>query len=424
MKKRILVRGPAMTQSGYGEHARFVLRALRSREDLFDIYLSPISWGQTNWIWEDGEERRWMDSLVHKTAVYRKHGGIFDISVQVTIPNEWQRIAPKNIGVTAGLEMSKVSPEWLKKSHEIDKIITISEHSKDTYKNTTYSAKTPTGEPVELGCGAPIEIVRYPVKDVDPDENFKLDLEHEKNFLTVAQWGPRKNIENLVKWFIEEFSSDDVGLILKLNMAKNCLLDREACIRTLRQNFGDLLKSAKCSVYLLHGSLTEEQMTSLYIDERVKLYVTATHGEGFGLPIFEAAYNGLPIIAPDWSGHIDFLRAPTQVKKRGRKVTKVRPAFVRVDYKVQQIPPHVAWEGVVTPDSSWCVPDEVSLKRKMRESLRDIGRLNSQAKKLQVHLEKEYSQENQYAKMCAAISDSAADESWLDDIDDIIQEYE
>ena len=97
MKKRILVRGPALTQSGYGEHARFVLRSLRSREDLFDIYFDPISWGQTNWTWEDTEERRWFDTLVQKTVAYRRHGGIFDISVQVTIPNEWQPLAAKNI---------------------------------------------------------------------------------------------------------------------------------------------------------------------------------------------------------------------------------------------------------------------------------------------------------------------------------------
>ena len=39
MKKKILVRGPALSQTGYGEQCRFALRALRSREDLFDIHL-------------------------------------------------------------------------------------------------------------------------------------------------------------------------------------------------------------------------------------------------------------------------------------------------------------------------------------------------------------------------------------------------
>ena len=50
MKKKILVRGPALSMSGYGEQTRFALRALRAYEDLFDIYLIPVGWGKTGWI--------------------------------------------------------------------------------------------------------------------------------------------------------------------------------------------------------------------------------------------------------------------------------------------------------------------------------------------------------------------------------------
>mgnify|MGYP001346800657 CR=1 FL=1 len=37
MQKSILLKAPLLTRSGYGEQARFALRALKSREDLFDI---------------------------------------------------------------------------------------------------------------------------------------------------------------------------------------------------------------------------------------------------------------------------------------------------------------------------------------------------------------------------------------------------
>ena len=43
MRKSVLVRGPALTQSGYGEHTRFVLRALRAQEDKFDIHVLPTT---------------------------------------------------------------------------------------------------------------------------------------------------------------------------------------------------------------------------------------------------------------------------------------------------------------------------------------------------------------------------------------------
>ena len=42
MKKKILLKGPLLTRSGYGEQARFALRSLRSREDLFDIYMESL----------------------------------------------------------------------------------------------------------------------------------------------------------------------------------------------------------------------------------------------------------------------------------------------------------------------------------------------------------------------------------------------
>lgn len=44
MRKKIIVKCPSMSQSGYGEQARFALRALREKEDLFDIYLINIPW--------------------------------------------------------------------------------------------------------------------------------------------------------------------------------------------------------------------------------------------------------------------------------------------------------------------------------------------------------------------------------------------
>ena len=126
MRVKAIVRGPALSQSGYGEHTRFVLRSLKTREDLFDIYLENVGWGQTSWLWEDNEERLWLDSILMKTLVYRQQGGQFDVSLQVCIPNEWQKLAPINIGCTAGIETTIISPEWVKSCFVVDKIIVVS----------------------------------------------------------------------------------------------------------------------------------------------------------------------------------------------------------------------------------------------------------------------------------------------------------
>ena len=112
MKKKIYVKAPVLSQSGYGEQARFALRALRSREDLFEIYVQPIPWGQTGWVWEDSEFRRWLDKRIEETTKLAQQNLLTaDISLQVTIPNEFQIICPVNIGYTAGIETTKVAPE-------------------------------------------------------------------------------------------------------------------------------------------------------------------------------------------------------------------------------------------------------------------------------------------------------------------------
>ena len=93
MRQKVILKGPVLTRSGYGEQARFALRALQSREDLFDIYIQPLSWGATTWISEQTEERASIDSLIKKTIGFLQQGGKFDMSLQITIPNEFEKMA-------------------------------------------------------------------------------------------------------------------------------------------------------------------------------------------------------------------------------------------------------------------------------------------------------------------------------------------
>jgi len=88
MKKKVLLVGPILTQTGYGEHARFVYRALKSEKDIFDIYVHPVNWGHSAWLWEDNEERHEIDALIAKTMLWRQQGGQFDMTLMVTIPSE------------------------------------------------------------------------------------------------------------------------------------------------------------------------------------------------------------------------------------------------------------------------------------------------------------------------------------------------
>ena len=143
MRKKVLVKGPALSLSGYGEQARFALRCLREHEDKFDIFLVNIPWGKTGWTVEQSEETEWLTQLMAKTHGYIQQKGPFDISIQVTIPNEFEKIAPINIGYTAGIETTKVSPQWIDKARLMDKIIVVSNHSKQVFDLTEYKLQHP-----------------------------------------------------------------------------------------------------------------------------------------------------------------------------------------------------------------------------------------------------------------------------------------
>ena len=207
----------------------------------------------------------WIKKLLTKTHNYSlqsNNAPHFDMSLQITIPNEFEKICPVNIGYTAGIETTKVSPHWIEKSNIMDRIVVISRHSKEVFENTSYLAQNnQTGEKFNLKLNVPIEYCNYGVRNIEK-KALDIDFKTSFNFLSVAQWGPRKNIEATISNFIKEFFQDnDVGLVIKTNIVKNNLVDKIATQKKIealiQQTKNDIKKEIKCKIYLLHGSLSE-----------------------------------------------------------------------------------------------------------------------------------------------------------------------
>ena len=421
-KKRVLVVGPILTQTGYGEHARFMWRALKSRPDLFDVFVSAINWGNSGWLWEDSEERKQIDEDIGRTQHWAQQGGTFDTTLMVTIPQEWPnyRAAPHNVGVTAGVETSKISELWVQSTEAVDKILLTSNFSKEVFEKTSYVTQHPqTGEKIVSKVNVPMEVVNYPVKEYEKTD-LNLNLTTDFNFLTVAQWGARKNIENTVQWFVEEFIDQEVGLVLKLQMLnggqRDKVFTRESLEKILKQ-----YPDRKCKVYLLHGYISDAEMHSLYTHPKIKALISLSHGEGFGLPLFEAAYSGLPVLTHDWGGQTDFLMMDKKSKKG--KVSK-RPFYANVDYDLSTIQPAVVWENVLLEDSQWAYPKQGSYKMKLRDVYKNFNRYRSQAKKLKKFLVEEFSKEKQYERVVDNICDKEYMEmtQWFEELSEEIVE--
>ena len=379
-----------MSASGYGEMSRFALDVLKDHQDKFDIYANVINWGQTGWLHEETDTYKLINQLRMKTEQYNQACGgkpQFDVSLQITIPNEWKRMAPVNIGYTAGIETTHISPAWLEPSQQMDRIVTISNFSRDVFLNTIFQDQAGN----QLKVTTPIDVVHFPVRDMN-ETQLELDLPSQFNFLTVNQWGPRKNMELLISAFVDEFRHEDVGLVIKTNQANDSLMDRERIEGALKM----LLASKgerKCRVHLVHGRLSRDEMDGLYKHSKVKAFVTATHGEGFGMPIFEAVQARLPVVATDWSGHLDFL---TMKDEQG----KDKKMFAKVDYELKPIDQAHVWQGVLEAGTSWAYPNAGSLKSRMREVYKDYGRFKSWSKKLNTWVRSEFAEDKVCDKFC------------------------
>lgn len=408
MKKKVFVRGPVLSQSGYGEQARFALRALKSREDLFDVYIQPVPWGQTGWVWEKSEFREWVDERITATHVLSQQKQLNpDISLQITIPNEFQKLCPINIGYTAGIETTKVSPAWLQKGNEMDKILVVSNHAKETYVNTVAQAQNQqTGEVIPYKLEVPVEVVHETTPRATPEDIPGVNLDYDFNFLMVSQIGPRKNFHNALQWWVEEFIDQEVGLVVKANIRCNSVTDWTH-LETTVQNLLSKYPERKCKVYLLHGDLTSGQMTGLYTNPKIKAMVNIAHGEGFGLPLFEAAREGLPVVTIGWSGQMDFLS------------TTEGNHFQEVDFTIQPIQQEVVWNGVLEKDSMWAYADQGSYKMALRKVYKAHDEAQERAQEAKKNIEENFNEEKLFAGFVDAMLGEQIDvDSWLAELEE------
>jgi len=316
IKPFLLFRGPVKTRSGYGAHSRDLLESLY-KMDLFNIKIDSCSWGSTplTALEEGNEFHNWINENIITNLPDQP-----EIYVQVTVPNEFQRVGKFNIGVTAGIETTVAPKNWVDGCNRMDHIITTSTFSRDVLLQTVYNeTENTTGKLIKqyriekpvsvLFEGVDISIFNNKYKGID------VDITEDFAYLFVGHWlkgdtgQDRKDVGMLIRCFIEAFKDEEVkpALVLKTSSATFSVRQRE----DFRKKIEDIVKLSKTdtppSIYLLFGELTNEEMNELYNHPKIKAMVSITKGEGFGRPLLEFTMTGKPVIASNWSGHKDFL---------------------------------------------------------------------------------------------------------------------
>lgn len=403
---------PVTTLSGYGARSRDIATAL-IKSGKYDVKIFPTRWGATpqNALnTEDTDHAEILKCILPNQQIPRQP----DIFIQITVPNEFQKVGRYNIGITAGIETTLASGEWIEGCNRMDLVLASSEHAKKVLLESKWG-KYDENTKQQVGaveCTTPVEVL---FEGVDIEKYFQTKEIHKSiddqlkqvkepfAFLFVGHWltgdigQDRKDVGMLIKVFLETFKKkathNQPALILKTSRADFSPIDKRHMLAQIESIYKTVQGNNLPNVYLLHGDLSDEEMNSLYNHPKIKAHITFTKGEGFGRPLAEASLSVKPIIAPNYSGHTDFLKHATLL---AGQMTKVHPS--------------AAWDRVILQEAEWFTVDYGYASAVMNDVVENYKNYEINSKKQATYIKKELTLEKMGEKLIAILDEKAPKE--------------
>ena len=256
-------------------------------------------------------------------------------------------------------EYGRIPPAWVEPiNRQVDEVWVASRHVFETFVASGVSPEKVWLVPL----GADMAVF----KPEGPAMNLKTDKKFRFLFVGGTIW--RKGIDVLLKGYCAAFNrADDVCLVIK-DMGANSFYKGQCAgdaIARLQQ------QPSAPEVLYLTDDLSEQEMARLY--RSCHCLVHPYRGEGFGLPVAEAAACGLPVIVSSGGATDDFVP-----QESGYFVATRRAAFRLHEFDVD----------------GWVLEPEVqSVARYMRWVFTKEEERRSKAAQLSAHVRKNFSWE-------------------------------
>ena len=377
-KPTLVVSCPIDTYSGYGARARDFVQSIIDT-DKYDVKILSQRWGGTRFGYLKDHSNESLASRIIPQLTQQP-----DIWIQITVPNEFQKIGKYNIGVTAGIETTLCDPTWIQGCNNMDLILVSSQHAKKVFEESKFNMQdNQTGQitgTVELQTRVEVLFEGANTDKYGPlswPTKLQLDeIDEMFCYLVVGHWLPgelgedRKNIGYTIKSFLETFKNKPKGkrpaLLLKVQAGSGTsIMDREAVLDKI-DAIRRTVKGELPNIYLLHGDMTDAEVNELYNHGKVKAMISLTKGEGFGRPLLEFSLVNKPIIASYWSGHLDFLDNEF-VKYIGGNLTNIHPS--------------AAVEKMILKESQWFSADPIQVGQALKDVYTNYNKYKDLAKR-------------------------------------------
>ena len=220
------------------------------------------------------------------------------------------------------------------------------------------------GRQTLIANGKPADQVDIVPEGVDAETYHPYHVQHKSTvtrFLSIGKYEERKShMETLIAWASVFGNDPNVELVIKTDHFVNVDHKKQAL-----SNFLNQLKIT--NVRPVWDKVESTHIVDLY--KSADVFVLPSKGEGWGLPLIEAAAMGLPVVTTRYSGQEEFLQ-------------HIESSVIAVDYDLGPITCPEFQHFYPTPDGnfgSWAMPRVESLAQALQTARNNVVALKQQA---------------------------------------------
>jgi len=357
----VLLSGPLLSPSGYGEESRNFLIALHQAG-------VPVAGQILPWPGREvdlgSDEAALLKRLIERPV---RHG--FVQIVQEFAPRIASARHPDArlvVGRTM-FETDRLPPDWVVALNQLDGVWVPSEFNRQTFAQSGVDLSRIRVLP---GCFDP--------RPYGLGERPKRPKDRPFTFVSVFDWSLHKGWDVLIRAYKRGFAGrKDVHLLLKAWSSLGYTQEQmvEQAMRVIRDELG-IDPESEPSKSFRTAFLDRDDVLALY--READAFALPSRGEGWGRPYAEAMMSGLPTIGTGWSGNTQFMSEENSWLLPYRVVPTPEPGWNEV----------AAYRG-----HQWAEPDEDALIAAMRGIGANPGSTRARAERGRLEVVQRYSRE-------------------------------